>query len=502
MGNSEFRQCVERLPPSDEQIMTDALADRSNEPASPGKASMDSIGPKNRLLREHELITREEQEENDEQFGEDPFGEDPFEAELRNIDQGNLQIDTANQCSEESELLNGLEYLSHARLMELTGVKDLAEVTFFEAQVDSESTSMSDLGNMLPQLTQLKLSHSNIASLRDLGTCLKHLRVLWLNRSGLLSLDGLGSISETIEELYIAFNHVTDLSPIADDDFEMLRILDCDSNEIDDPEQIEFLSGCKALHALTLENNPVFSAAGYVSIVTDNLPNLQILDDLPVDGDRPAREFVEGEAGEQLTEVDIVTESIKLSRLGYDDVEFLCGAAKDSKIPSSARPATGASRPGTGIGRPSTSGGLRPKTPFESSISSFGINQRCPTPIRPGSSAMIRPGTSARPSTGNCYSPVADTTVGSSSDLTFGSNIALCGDISRALRSRKKDVHVQSFREGEESHSPTSETEETTGWGRGILGEDQDDEPAAGEQYDIMVVEDSDDDAAAGEDAE
>merc|ERR1712166_1357113 len=152
----------------------------------------------------------------------------------------------------------------------------------------------------------------------------------------------------------------------------------------------------------------------------------------------------------------------------------------------SARPATGASRPGTGIGRPSTSGGLRPKTPFESSISSFGINQRCPTPIRPG----------------NCYSPVADATVGSSSDLTFGSNIALCGDISRALRSRKKDVHVQSFREGEESHSPTSETEETTGWGRGILGEDQEDEPAAGEQYDIMVVEDSDDDAAAGEDAE
>ena len=251
---------------------------------------MDSMGPKNRLLREHELITREEQEQEDEQFGEDPFGEDPFEAELRNIDQGNLQIDTANQCSEESELLNGLEYLSHARLMELTGVKDLAEVTFFEAQVDSESTSMSDLGNMLPQLTQLKLSHSNIASLRDLGTCLKHLRVLWLNRSGLLSLDGLGSISGTIEELYIAFNHVTDLSPIADDDFEMLRILDCDSNEIDDPEQIEFLSGCKALHALTLENNPVFSAAGYVSIVTDNLPNLQILDDLPVDGDRPARE--------------------------------------------------------------------------------------------------------------------------------------------------------------------------------------------------------------------
>ena len=231
---------------------------------------------------------------------------------------------------------------------------------------------------------------------------------------------------------------------------------------------------------------------------------------------------MEGEAGEQLTEVDIVTESIKLSRLGYDDVEFLCGAAKDSKIPSSARPATGASRPGaaaalaayrglisccagTGIGRPSTSGGLRPKTPFESSISSFGINQRCPTPIRPGSSAMIRPGTSARPSTGTCYSPVADAAVGSSSDLTFGSNIALCGDISRALRCRKKDAHIQSFREGEESHSPTSETEEKiddTGWGRGILGQDLEDEPAAGEQYDIMVVEDSDDNAAAGEDAE
>jgi hypothetical protein len=301
--------------------------------------------------------------------------------------------------------------------------------------------------------------------------------------------------------LYIAFNHVADLSPIADDDFEVLRILDCESNEINDPEQIEFLSGCKALHALTLENNPVFSAPGYISIVTDNLPGLEILDDLPIDAERPPREFVEGEAGDELSEVNIVTESIKLSRLGYDDVEFLCGAASESKIPASARPMTGMSRPGTGIGRPSTSGGLRPKTPFESSISSFGVNQRCPTPIRPGTSTAIRPGTSAaRPGTASCFSPVSEAVVGSSSDLTFGSNVALCGDISRALRSRKKDTHMQGFRQPEESESPKSETEEPTGWGRGILGKDEDEEPHATEgEYNIMFL---DDDASVGEDAE
>jgi len=467
--------------------MVEALADRSNEGQTVVRG-MESIGPKNRLLREHELLTREHQEQDDD--GQDPFEADPFEDELLNIGSENLQIDTTPN-HEDCELLDSLDYLSQGRLIELTGVKDLAEVTFFEAQVDSEATSISDLGIMLPQLTQLKLSHSNIASLRDLGTCLRHLRVLWLNRSGLLSLDGLGSISETIEELYIAFNHVTDLSPIADDDFEMLRILDCDSNEIDDPEQIEFLSGCKTLHALTLESNPVSAAAGYISLVKDSLPNLEVLDDVPIDADRPARESTPAD-GEELSEVEVVTESIKLSRLGYSDVEYLCGATTESKVPESARPMTGMSRPGTALGRPSTSGGLRPKTPFESSISSFGVNQRAATPIRPGSSVSIRPATGARPAT-SCYSPVAEAAVGSSSDLTFGSNIALCGDISRALRMRKKDANLQSFREGEESNSPESDV----GWGRGKLGEDGD--APDGDKYDIMVIENE---TTAGADAQ
>merc|ERR1719502_133025 len=67
----------------------------------------------------------------------------------------------------------------------------------------------------------------------------------------------MGSLSSSLEELYIAFNHIQDLSPITDDDFDSLRVLDCDGNEIADVEQVEFLSGCKRLVSLTLENNPV-----------------------------------------------------------------------------------------------------------------------------------------------------------------------------------------------------------------------------------------------------
>lgn len=396
--------------------MCDALADRSNE-----ADMMPPMGPKNRLPREHELHDDEEYDEEVE--------------------------DLVAQAEQQDNIVQSLDYISQARLVEITGESDLTRVTFFQAQVDTENTSLSDLGNVLPALEQLKLSHSNICSLRDLGTSLRTLRVLWLNRSGLLSLDGLGSINETIEELYIAFNHITDLSPIADDEFEKLRVLDADSNEIEDPEQIEFLGGCKALQQLTLENNPVASKPGYVVVVRQTLSGLELLDDVPIDSDH--REIGEdiGEDG-QLSEVMVVAESIKLSRLGYEDVEYLCGANPESKVPSTARPSTSGARPGSS--RPATSGGLRPKTPFESCITGFGTAGRPSTSL---GTAPMRPGTGARPSTSSGLNMQPEVLAGSSSDLTFGSNEALCGGISRALRSRKRDVRVQ-------QSSPIAEQEE------------------------------------------
>eukprot|EP00656_Telonema_subtile_P039937 TRINITY_DN45017_c0_g1_i1.p1 TRINITY_DN45017_c0_g1~~TRINITY_DN45017_c0_g1_i1.p1 ORF type:complete len:371 (+),score=85.55 TRINITY_DN45017_c0_g1_i1:224-1336(+) len=344
--------------------MCDVLVDRSSEFNAAARERMQPTAPKTRIHREFEL---------------------------HNEDQLDDEVALIGTAADTDATVHGLDYISHARLVEVTGEPDLTAVTFFQAQVDTESTSVADLGNLLPQLAQLKLSHSNICSFRDLGTSLRQLRVLWLNRAGLLSLDGLGSICSTIEELYIAFNHVTDLSPMADDEFGALRILDADSNEIADSEQIEFLGSCSSLSSLTLENNPVAAAPGYVVFVRESLPGLELLDDLPLDSQH--RVFTEecGEAGE-LTETMVVSESIKLSRLGYDDVEYLCGAATDSNVPLAARPSTAMARPGTGA-RPCTSGGIRPATPFESCITGFGVGARpCTSLGRPGTGGF-RPGT-------------------------------------------------------------------------------------------------------------
>jgi Leucine-rich repeat (LRR) protein len=80
------------------------------------------------------------------------------------------------------------------------------------------------------------------------GTSLKSLRVLWLNRSGMVSLDGLGSLSGSLEELYVAFNHIQDLSPLTDDDFDHLGILDIDSNDVADLEQAETGTSSSNVH--------------------------------------------------------------------------------------------------------------------------------------------------------------------------------------------------------------------------------------------------------------
>ena len=56
----------------------------------------------------------------------------------------------------------------------------------------------------------------------------------------------------TLPTLALTLKHLKDLSPLTDDDFESLRVLDCDSNEIADVEQIEFLGCCKQLQALTV----------------------------------------------------------------------------------------------------------------------------------------------------------------------------------------------------------------------------------------------------------
>ncbi|VDO86270.1 unnamed protein product [Schistosoma margrebowiei] len=88
--------------------------------------------------------------------------------------------------------------------------------------------------------------HARAPSARDLGTFLNNVEVIWMPRCCLVSLDGLSSFTKLVE-LYIAFNGVSDLSPCA-----------------------------------MLENIEVIDLEGYRKVVREELPQITILDDIPI----------------------------------------------------------------------------------------------------------------------------------------------------------------------------------------------------------------------------
>ena len=134
------------------------------------------------------------------------------------------------------------------------------------------------MGKRLPNLIQLKLSGSNIPTIRDLGTSLYSLRVLWLNRSGVTSIAGVSSLT-ALEELYLAFNHLTDLSPAAG--CLTLQTLDAEGNQVESVDDIHILGQCPMLTSLTLEGNPIQRLSCYnKKVIMEAIPSLQLLDDI------------------------------------------------------------------------------------------------------------------------------------------------------------------------------------------------------------------------------
>lgn len=89
-------------------------------------------------------------------------------------------------------------------------------------------------------------------------------------------LDGIASLP-SLEELYISFNEVSELSPLQF--HESLQILDIEANLVEDPTEIENLASCPELIELTIEGNPVCKKFPNIFFqVKQCLPQLQILD--------------------------------------------------------------------------------------------------------------------------------------------------------------------------------------------------------------------------------
>ena len=165
------------------------------------------------------------------------------------------------------------------------GPHNITTLIGLEAIVDTRELTLSFLGDMFPNLQKLRLNNSIIPSVRDIGCTLTNLRFLSLARCNLSSLDGISTISDNIEELYLAFNHITDFCDLLG--MEKLKIIDFEDNEISDLNAIEILITSPKLQALTLAGNPAAEDPEYREKVAKLLPKLIYLDEKRLKPRRP-----------------------------------------------------------------------------------------------------------------------------------------------------------------------------------------------------------------------
>jgi len=162
-----------------------------------------------------------------------------------------------------------------------TGATDLSTVRTLELQVDTvqENQQVEVLGDLLPNLDQLRLSQSAILTMRELGTGLTNLRVLYLSRCSLQDLGGVTALP-VLEELYVSFNDICDLSPLCT--HECIQVLDLEGNLVEDcTEVVDALQTVSTLRELTLSANPVMKSEDARAKLLNALPLLEVLDDIP-----------------------------------------------------------------------------------------------------------------------------------------------------------------------------------------------------------------------------
>ncbi len=251
-----------------------------------------------------------------------------------------------------------------------------------------------------------------------------------MTRASLRDLDGISAFS-VIRELYLSYNDISDVSPLAGCD--TLEVLDLEGNDIDDLSSLQFLSSCNVLSSLSLESNPVASQPEYRSTVLSWLPQLQILDDigrgedishlaeLRVDNENKSLNLSSPCPSMDVSiveELELVRQGIKHGRVGLDDSTFVLYSRATTSGGLRGRPSSASL-----ISRPTSASLSRPVTAKQRPLSAEMPNQRPST---------------ARPSTafGSGQFSIQAFNEDTSSDLTFGGEV-FCGNAVGALRKRK-----------------------------------------------------------------
>ncbi|XP_042083354.1 leucine-rich repeat-containing protein 56 isoform X2 [Haplochromis burtoni] len=292
-------------------------------------------------------------------------------------------------------------YLSPEKLKLLCGTQDLSNVTSLEICVDTQENTLGNFGVYLPGLVQLKMNNSRILSVRDLGTTISQL-----------------------QELYLSYNNVSDLSQVGM--LENLQLLDLEGNDVDDLVQVQYLSLCSKLERLTLEGNPVclrpnptstqMADYSYRAAVRELVPQLRYLDDVKVEEDRLSCCTTMGE------DWDILRNSIRDSNSFYP--------AGDEEATDSVRP----------YSRPSSATCPSPSFSGVWAMSSSGTRphsgSRLMSAIRPG---VLSP-SGSRPGSADSDLAVVEA---ETSNLTHrAGNIIFCGNPVQAIRAKRQKLRT------------------------------------------------------------
>ena len=169
------------------------------------------------------------------------------------------------------------EVIDNDALIQYSGSKNFAMVESLEAVADTTELTLSFLGDLFPNIEKLRLNNSKIASIRDISTRLTNLKFLSLAGCGITSLDGISVLSSQLEELYLAFNRITEVTELMS--LDKITVLDLEENDIAKVEDVEILRCCPALRALTLAGNPAAESETYTPDVARLIPQLVYLDE-------------------------------------------------------------------------------------------------------------------------------------------------------------------------------------------------------------------------------
>lgn len=158
-----------------------------------------------------------------------------------------------------------------------SGEKNFKQIKTLEAFADTTEMSLTFVGDFFPNLQKLRLNNSIIPSMRDISSSLVNLRFLSLAHCKLTNLDGIATISPRLEELYLAFNKITDIYELMS--LNRLKVLDIEHNRIPDVDSVSFLNACQKLKALTLIGNPCSNSKTYRKDIMEKMPQIIYLDE-------------------------------------------------------------------------------------------------------------------------------------------------------------------------------------------------------------------------------